>query len=76
MNTAYYPKVKKMKVVFDGHRVTLNGESDRKMIAGGVEIWIQRKPAGCVRPMATIPDGTLEQYKHCRPEWTEIEWEE
>lgn len=70
-----YAKAKQIKVKFHGHVVTLADEDDRKTTPEGVEIWIQKKPAGAIRPMASVPEGTLETYKHCRPETISIEWD-
>jgi hypothetical protein len=70
-----YTKAKNIKIKFAGQVVTLKDESDRKKTSAGVEIWIQQQSAGNIRPMASIPDGTLEKYKHCRPEMISIQWE-
>lgn len=70
-----YAQVKNIKVTFHGHVVTLADGTDRKKTPEGVEIWIQYKPAGEIRPMADIPAGTLGKYKHCRPEIISIEWQ-
>ena len=65
----------KIKIKFAGKVITLIDENDRKKILDGVELWIQQQPANNIRPMATIPDGTLEKYKHCRPEILDMKWE-
>ncbi len=64
-----------IKVKFHSHIVTLTDENDRRKTPEGVEIWIQQKPGNEIRPMATIPDGTLETYKHCRPQIVSIDWD-
>jgi hypothetical protein len=56
-----YTKAKNIKVKFAGQVVTLKDETDRKKTRDGVEIWIQQQSAGNIRPMASIPDGTLEK---------------
>jgi len=63
-----------IKVRFHGHTVALADMSDRQTTAEGVQIWIQSQPAGCFRPMADIPEGTLDQFKHCRPKIIQNEW--
>lgn len=68
-------KAYEISVRFNGHTVTLADENDRRKTPDGVEIWIQQKPANNLRPMATIPDGTLDQFKHCRPEIISLRWE-
>jgi hypothetical protein len=70
-----YPKAKNIKIKFAGQVVTLKDENDRQKTRAGVELWIEQKPAGEFRPMATIPDGTLEKYKHDRPEIISQDWE-
>lgn len=70
-----YMKPKNAKIKFHGHTVTLADANDRKKTPEGVEIWIEQKPAGEIRPMASIPEGTLDTFKHCRPEIISIEWE-
>lgn len=72
------PRVKatNLRVKFNGYTVTLADESDRRKTPEGVEIWIQQKPGNEIRPMASIPDGTLEKYKHCRPEIVSVQWAE
>lgn len=69
-------KAKNIKVKFNGHTVTLADESDRQKTSEGVEIWIQQKPANNIRPMADIPEGTLETFKHCRPSIVSVDWVE
>ena len=68
-------KAKNIKVKFNGHKVTLPDENDRRKTSEGVEIWIQLQPGNNIRPMADIPEGTLEKYKHCRPEIISNDWE-
>ena len=70
-----YMKPKNAIVKFHGHIVILVDASDRQKTEEGVELWLQLRPAGEIRPMASIPDGTLETYKHCRPEIVSVEWE-
>jgi hypothetical protein len=69
-------KATNIKVKFNGYTVTLTDETDRRKTPQGVEIYIQQQPANNIRPMAVIPDGTLEIYKHCRPEIVSVQWEE
>jgi hypothetical protein len=54
--------------------VTLANEEDRQKTSEGVEIWIEQKPGNEIRPMASIPEGTLEIYKYCRPVMIHIDW--
>ena len=70
-----YPEAVNVKVKFNGCLVTLANSNDRRKTIEGVEIWLQRKPDGAVRPMATIPEGTLDKYKHCRPEIIKNDWD-
>lgn len=63
-------------VEFNGHLVVLENEDDRQKTNEGVEIWIQKQPANSLRPMASIPAGTLEKYKHRRPHIIDMEWDE
>lgn len=66
---------KNIKVKFNGHTVTLPDENDRRKTPEGVEIWMQQQPANNIRPMASCPDGSLDKFKHCRPEIVSIDWE-
>lgn len=68
----YLPR--NIKVKFASSVVTLENENSRVTTHEGVEIWLQGKPANNFRAMATIPDGTLERYKHCRPEILAVDW--
>lgn len=69
-------KAKNIIVRFHGYTVILPDETDRRKTPEGVEIYMQFQPANNIRPMAAIPDGTLEKFKHCRPEVIDMEWEE
>ena len=69
-------KATNIKVKFNHHTVTLTDENDRRKTPEGVEIYIQQKPGNDIRPMAVIPEGTLEKYKHCRPEIVSVQWQE
>ena len=70
-----YPEAINVKVLFNGCLMTLANSNDRQKTTEGVEIWLQKQPGGAVRPMASIPDGTLDKYKHCRPEIIEQDWD-
>ena len=63
-----------IKIRFAGQVVTLADEYDRKTTNAGVQIWIKQKPSNEIQPQATIPDGTLNQYKHDRPEIVDVQW--
>jgi hypothetical protein len=52
-----------IRVKFNGYTVTLPDETTGKT-PEWVEIWIQQ-PANNIRPMADVPTGTLDKYKHC-----------
>lgn len=65
-----------IKVEFGRGVVTLADEDDRKTTSEGVEIYIEKLPANEMRPIAVIPDGTLEKFKHCRPQVLKITWVE
>lgn len=67
---------KNIKIKFHGHTITLPTEADRRKTPEGVEIWIQQKPGNEIRLMVDIPDGTLEKYKHCRPQIVSFNWVE
>ena len=72
--TKKYPEANNIKVRFGREVVLLDTADDRKRTAAGVVIWIKRKPGGEIQPMAQIPDGTLEQYKHFRPIIESLTW--
>jgi hypothetical protein len=74
--TKQYQEPISIRVRFHGHVVTLADMNDRQTTPEGVQIWIQSQPAGCFRPMADIPEGTLEIYKHCRPQIIQNDWSE
>ena len=63
-----------IKVRFHGHTVTLADMNDRQTTPEGVQIWIQLQPAGWFRPMASLPVGTLDQFKRCRPQIVQNDW--
>ena len=64
-----------IKVKFAGEIFHLKDHTSRPVSEkSGVEIWLQMRPANVVKPMANIPEGTLEKYKHARPEILSCEW--
>lgn len=64
-----------IKVKFAGEIFHLeNHESRPKSEKSGVVIWLKMRPANEVQPMAEIPDGTLDKYKHCRPQIVSCDW--
>lgn len=69
-----YPKAINIRVKFAGQVVTLADETDRKKTKAGAELYVDRTPNGYLRPWATIPPGTLEIYKHDRPEIVSVQW--
>lgn len=71
------PRVKNIKIKFGKEIVILPTSESRVKTNSGVEIYIQERQTD-YRPWAAIPDGTLEEHKHHRPEiieWVE-EWPE
>jgi hypothetical protein len=63
-----------IKVKFGSAIVKLENHESHATTKEGVEIWLKMRPANEVQPMATIPDGTLEKYKHCRPKIISCDW--
>jgi hypothetical protein len=63
-----------IKVQFGKSVVKLETHESRAKTTEGVEIYLKMRPANEVQPIAVIPDGTLEQYKNCRPQIVSCEW--
>jgi hypothetical protein len=63
-----------IKVKFGNEMFYLEQHTDRaKSEKSGVVIW-GRMHGPAFKPMAEIPDGTLEKYMHCRPEIIACDW--
>jgi hypothetical protein len=65
-----------IKIKFDKAIVILPTHDSRITTREGVELWLKPKPGSEYQPMASIPDGTLDQYKHCRPQILSCDWQE
>ena len=64
-----------IKVKFAGEIFHLeNHESRAASEKSGVVIYLKMRPANNFQPIAEIPNGTLEKYKHCRPEIVSCDW--
>jgi hypothetical protein len=63
-----------IKVRFGSSVVKLSDHNSRATTKDGVEIYIKMRAASGAQPMATIPDGTLSKYMHCRPEIISCDW--
>jgi hypothetical protein len=63
-----------IKISFHGHTVTLADEYDRQTTPEGVTLWVKQGGANSIKPMASPPKGTLEIYKHSRPDIVSVEW--
>jgi len=63
-----------IKVKFGKAIVKLENHESRAKTAEGVEIYLKMRPANEVQPIAVIPDGTLDKYKHCRPVIIACDW--
>jgi len=68
-------KAKNIVVKFGRAVVVLSTQESRITTREGVELWIKQCPASEIKPMATIPVGTLEIYKHTRPVILRCDWE-
>jgi len=62
-----------IKIKFGTEVVTLKNVNDRKTTREGVQLYIQERQAD-IRAWASIPDGTLEQYKHTKPVILSCDW--
>lgn len=63
-----------IKIKFGKAVVKLPKHTDYAITNEGVKLYLKMKPANEVQAMAEIPDGTLEQYKHCRPIIVSCDW--
>lgn len=64
-----------IRVKFGNEYAFLKNAESIFVTQDGVKIWIKSRPGNNYQPMAEIPDGTLEKYKHCRPEIISCAWE-
>jgi len=62
-----------IKIRFAGEVVTLSDKDDRQTTPSGVTLH-GRMRGPEFQPLAEIPDGTLEKYKHERPKILSADW--
>lgn len=66
-----------IKIRFAGAVVTIRNHDETIELTGkcpGVKLWMQHRAGNEWRPMATVPDGTLDRYMHERPEILSCDW--
>ncbi len=63
-----------IKIKFGNQICVLENENSREIFPSGVEIYGKVRSDGRFQPFAQIPDGTLNEYMHCRPVILKNDW--